>query len=278
MRRLAGMLAALALAGAGCGGGPSAEEVLSETASNLAEIESGKLSLRLLVEGRGGAGEGIFGFELKGPFSLAAPGSLPVARVDYTQIAGPERATVTLVSTGRKAFVVVAGRTYALPLRQLEELRGARGELRAGSGLEELRIDDWIESPKLADGGEVGGAETDRVRARLDVVQAVNDLLELARGLGADTAARIDGESARQLERAVESGSIEVLTGKGDRLLRRLTIDAEFGFGVPQVLRGQLGDLVGARVTFELGVSDPNEPVSVPEPSGVRPYSELPGS
>ena len=64
-------------------------------------------------------------------------------------------------------------------------------------------------------------------------------------------------------------------TGKDDRLLRRLLMEAEIGFDVPRELRRALGDLVGATITFELEVADPNRRVTVEEPASPRPYSDL---
>src|SRR3954447_8557410 len=105
MRR-AWLLPALVLALAGCGGGGASEDakpVLARTASNLARIHSGDLDLRLLVTPS--TGKGRVGFELQGPFELRGGGPLPVARVEYTQIAGTRSAAATLISTGRQAYV-----------------------------------------------------------------------------------------------------------------------------------------------------------------------------
>ena len=262
-RLVAALVVALAVGGCGTPGS-SPEDVLSETAANLGEIESGDLSLEVVVT----SGGQDVGFALDGPFALAKPGGLPVANVEYTQIAGPERATATFVSTGQEAFVVVGGATYELPDEQEDDLRGARG---AGEALDELAIDDWIDEPELSDGGEVGGADTDRIRARLDAVEAANDLLRLASQLGADVGP-LAGKSREQLARAVESGTIEVFTGKDDRLLRRLVIEARLGADVPRELESALGDLAEARFRLEMTIADPNEPVTVDEPANAQPF------
>jgi hypothetical protein len=128
----------------------------------------------------------------------------------------------------------------------------------------------------VTDGAEVGGAPTDRVAADLDVVAAANGLLSLVRQLGRDVPS-IQGKQAEQLEDAVESSSFDVWSGREDRLLRRLLLQAELGFEVPEALRRALGDVVGAKIEFELAISNPNEPVSVAAPPNPRPSSELPG-
>jgi hypothetical protein len=275
VRRLALGVVAAALALSGCAGGEDPQEVLSETAANLGEIKSGTLHLDFRVEPRGAPGAEAFGFTLDGPFSLGGSGALPLAQIDYSQTVGDETATVTLISTGRNAYVRTQGRTYELPPEQADELRSAAGGLRAGAGLGEFAIDEWIEDAELHDGGEVGGAETDHVQAELNVVNAVRDLTALVRELGRDVP-QLGGQDVERLAESVRSSRFEVYTGKEDRLLRRLELEVDFALGVPELLRSALGSLVGARVSFELGVDDPNGPVSVEQPHDVLPASELP--
>lgn len=272
MRRAA-VLVALAVVAAGCGGG-RANDVLSRTADNLGEIRSGDLTLRMVVSPREGT-KGRVGFELRGPFALR-PGGLPVANVEYTQIAGAREATATFISTGSKAYAVVDGQAYELPPEATASLRQAAGDGDDSGGLGDLAIDDWVVDPVVTDGGQVGGDATDRVKAELDVVAAANGLLGLVRQLGRD-APVIDGEEAERLEDAVQASNFEVWSGRDDQLLRRLLIAADLGFDTPESLRRVLGDVVGGKFEFELAISDPNEPVSVTAPANPRPASELPG-
>ena len=273
MRRLLCLLAVVpALAGCsllGGGGGGDAEDALGETADNLAEIRSGTLDLRLLVEPRDGD---EFGFELNGPFELPEEeGALPELDLDYTQIAGGRRATVGLVATGGQAFTVVDGQAYELSDDEADELVTAARSLR---GLARLPIDEWIDEPELTDGGKIRGAETDLVRGDLDLVAAANGLIDLARGFGPPLP-NLAGANADRIREAARETSIEVWTGVDDRLLRRLLLEAELG-EVPGPLGLLLGDLVPANITFELGVTDPNRPVTVEAPRDPRPSSERP--
>ena len=259
MRRAPLVLVLVALLTACAGGGGDPEEVLAETADKLGEIRSGDLDLSLIVRPRGGE---EFGFELRGPFELPKRGRLPRIRVEYTQVANGRRATVTLVSDGREAHAEAAGRRIELTAEQQEELRSAGAALAARGGLGRLPIDAWLEDPELSDGGEVGGAETDKIEGKLDPVATVNGLVGLARGFGRGLR-HVDGASAEQLREATESSRFEVYTGKDDRLLRRLLLEATLGFDVPSDLRRALGEVVGATITFRLGVGNPNEPVNV---------------
>ena len=273
MRRAAALLASAALV-AGCGSSGRANEVLSRTASKLDDIRSGELTLRLVISPREGT-KGRVGFELRGPFALKRNG-LPVAKIVYTQIAGAREGSATFISTGTNAFAEVSGRAYELPPESTDPIRQAAAGIGGSNGLGQFEIDDWVEDPVVTDGGEVGGAPTDHVAADLDVVAAANGLLSLVRQLGRE-APSIQGKEAERLEDAVESSSFDVWSGREDQLLRRLLLKANLGFDVPESLRRVLGEVVGAKIEFELAISNPNEPVSVAPPRNPLPSSELPG-
>ena len=273
MRRALALLV-LAVLAAGCGQGNEAQKVLADTADNLSKVRSGDLTLRLVVSPPEGT-RGRIGFELRGPFALR-PGKLPVAKVAYTQIAGAREGTATFISTGTNAYAEINGKVYELPPESAETVRQAAG-VGGSNGLGSFDIGSWVEDPVLGDGGEVGGTHTDHVSAKLDVVNAANGLLALLRGLGSD-APVIEGAEADRLRDAVESSSFEVWTGRHDRLLRRLVMHASLGLDVPPSLQRVLGEVVGAKIEFELAVSKPNKPVKVPAPANPLPSSELPGS
>lgn len=272
MRRAASLVA-LVLLLAGCGGGGDANQVLSDAASSVGKLRSGNLTLRLVVSPRQGT-KGRVGFELRGPFALRA-GALPVAKIAYTQIAGAHEATATFISTGAKAYAEANGKTYELPSSSAESIRQAAGG-GSGSGFAQLRIDNWVKSPKVSDGGEVGGVSTKRVSGDLDVVAAANGLLDLIRQLGRN-APTIEGDQAKQLDQAVQSSSFDLWAGRDDQVFRRLLLKADLGLEVPESLRRVMGAVVGAKIDFELAVSNPNKPVTVQPPANPLPSSQLPG-
>jgi hypothetical protein len=273
VRRTASLLVVVACV-AGCGGSSRANQVMSDAAANLGRLRSGDLTLRLVLSPREGT-KGRIGFELRGPFALR-PGGLPVAKIAYTQIAGAHKGSATFISTGTKAYAEVNGKAYELPASSTNALRQAAGGSGGSNSFGQLRIDNWVKHPVVADGGQVGGAPTTRVSGDLDVVAAANGLLDLLRQLGR-SAPRIEGDQAKQLENAVKSSSFQLWSGRDDHLLRRLLLKADLGLDTPQSLRRVLGDVVGATIDFELAVSNPNKPVSVPPPTNPLPSSQLPG-
>ena len=135
-------------------------------------------------------------------------------------------------------------------------------------------------NPRLTEAGTLGGGSVDRVSGRLDVANAINDLLELAKQLGTSELAavpRIEGRAETQLDRAVRSSTFEVVTGASDRYLRRLAMVVDFAATAPPSLRPALQDLANVTFRFDLSLANHNRPVTVSEPEGATPYSERTG-
>jgi len=271
------LLAVLAATALGACGGGDAEEVVRETTANLGLIRSGDLTMRVLAAPRGESLERGSGFLLDGPFELSERrGALPVADVEYTQVAGPRRSTLSVVSTGRRAFLRMEGQAYEMPPERERALRGASGPAGPSAQLDRLRIASWVRDPETEPGPSVDGVETDRLRSGVDVVSATNALLE-ASGQAAPGRPAIAGAEAERLTRAVRSARLELVTGAEDRLLRRLRLDLELEAGAPPALLRTLGPLGGASFRLELAVDRVNEPVRVRAPKDALPASALGG-
>jgi hypothetical protein len=269
MRRLVVAIFALALIAAGCGGGDgggaqSALETLAQTSANLGKIRSGDLAMNLLFSAKGG---GRVGFSLEGPFSLRA-GAPPEAQLDYTQIAGQRSATQTFIAAGNKAYVRVRGTTYELPQATAKSISGALGR-QAGLGVVDLS--SWMKNPRLSEGNEVGGADTDHISSDLNVPAAMSAILAIAAQLNGSGSTALSGASAEQVERAVQTATMDVWTGKEDRLLRKVDIAIELSPNTSEKLKR----LLGAGIHFTLAISNPNEEVSIQAPQNAKPY---PGS
>jgi hypothetical protein len=249
-----GRLASAAVLGciavAGCGG-DDASEVAARAGQSLREVSSGRLDVGLDL--RPLAGGAASGFDLSGPFALSDRG-LPRAALRYTERAGGRRASAGIVTDGRKGFACVSGRRVALSGIQLAQLRGVGRVLgepgKQGPG---LRFDRWLSAPTLGDGPRLGGVRTQRVRGELDVVALLNDLL----ALGSAHPAQIEGREAERLEKA-SRGSLELVAGEDDHLLRRLALD--LSLRVPAELR-RLTPVPGGRLSVRMRLDQPNRPV-----------------
>jgi hypothetical protein len=265
----------VAFAVAGCGGGGGgapAGEVLEQTTAKLASIRSAELGLRLVLEPREAASQGRIGFELRGPVELRA-GRLPVARLEYKQIAGRQEAGATFLATGRESFVELGGISYRLPEGETASLARGAGSIRSGAT---LPLGRWLEDPKVEDGGEIDGTVTDHVSARLDAAAALRDIFAAAAAGGAEVP-DLSGAGAGELREAIESSSIEVWSGRDDHLLRRLRLEISFRVEPPRGLRRDLGELVGGRLSFAVDLGRINAPVRVGAPADPRPAAELGG-
>jgi hypothetical protein len=240
----------LALVAAGCGSSGTSS-VVSETGKNVAKIHSGVLDLKLLVTPHDGSAP--FGFELKGPFSLQSR-KPPVTRIVYTQIANGKSAVATLVSNGKRVWVISGGGTNELSAAQ------ARG-LSFSGGFTGMNIGSWIRDARVSN----AGPGIDRVTGKLDVVAAANGLTGVA-ALAGRNVPTIQGNDAKRLEAATTASQVELLTSTGDRLLRRLHVSADLGFNVPSSLSQALGTKVGAKIDFMLAVARPNSHVVVQGP------------
>lgn len=275
-KMLAGVATAIAFAAAGCGPGGAAG-VLDDTASKMGDITSGELHLRLVASAGAEGEQRPVGFQVDGPFSLPdEEGKLPLARLRLTRLRGGEVTPTIFLSTGERAFLEVDGSAYELTPEQVSSLRG--GEPGKG-GLKGLDVGDWAEEPEVTDAGLVDGVAAERVTAGLDVPEAMNDLIEVATRIGVGTETglrRLDGDAAEQLKRAVREARLEVVTGKEDRLLRRLRINVTLA-APGRRLAEALGPLAGTRLTLEVDIIKPNQPVKIDPPERVRSLEELRG-
>ena len=239
----------------GCGG-ESPREVVEATAKNLARVHSANLFLRVGLYPASAPRDGL-AVSLSGPFSLPRGSELPTARITYMRVAGARHSVATLISTPRQAFVTIRGATYRLPDRLTQRLRKARPG-RASVSLGQLHVADWIENPSVQN--TAGNAE--RVTGRLDVVAAVGDVLAAQRRAGRN-GSRLSPSEARRLRESVRSSSVELVTGRGDHLLRRLKASATVD--VPAELRRQFGRL-SLRMIFDMRLRNVNRRVQVRAP------------
>jgi hypothetical protein len=223
----------------------------------------------LVVEPKG-VSDATTGFELSGPFSLAG-GRLPVMRLTYTQIAGARRATATLVSDGRGAWVLTRGRTYRLSSAQAASLTGLSG--RQG-GLKALGIDfdRWIRDPDVRDGPKVDGATTQSVTGEVDVARALADLLAAGRRAGAKIG--FSDAARKSLAGSVKRSHAQVMVGRDDHIPRRLALELEFAFS--EQARQLLSGLRGASVRLSFRIARPNARVHVARPAGAASAPPLP--
>jgi hypothetical protein len=268
MSRAAASLTAVALAFTGCGlfGGP-----LEKTAAKLGDIRSGILEMRVIASTPAGQRTG---FELKGPFAMPEGEELPQANLTYTRFAGTAEDTFGFISTGKAAFIKVGERSYELPEEKVQSMRGS-GSAGSRGPFSGLDLDGWVPDSEVVVSEQ--DSETETVTGDLDVVAAVNDLLGIAREYGGVDRPEIEGEDADLLRRAVKQASLELVTGKEDRILRSLAVSVDFGGDPPEAFKRALEGISGVNFTLELKLAQPNSEVTVKAPANPLPYERLAG-
>jgi hypothetical protein len=244
-----------ALAVGGCGSADPSQQALDATASRLGRIHSGALTMKVAATLLDRPAEPV-GFALSGPFQLAKAGALPVARLDYTRLAGGNRATVQVVANGQTAWIVTGGTSRALRPDQVEQLRApASGSKGPVTG---LHLKSWLKQPHVAD---IGGG-VDRITGQPDAGVALADMLALSAGYGS-ALQTLGKDSIDVLRRSTRNARLEIITGHIDRLLRRLSLEVDFGPAAAGTLARALGQVTGPHLSVELAVDKVNQPVRV---------------
>lgn len=220
----------------------------------------------------------VVGFAVRGPFSFDEAGGLPVAKLEYTHLAGTEALTSTLVSTGEAAFVEMDGVAYELPDDAAAALLLPGDD--GASPVSGLRLASWIADPEEVE-EEQDGATVHRTSGPADLAVVLADLFAASSGFTAEPLAvegDIEDDDAAVLERAVRSSSVEVVSDADDHDLRSLVVDIELGSDLgDEDLGAALERFAGARIHFTLTLTDHGAELDIDPPPDPRPASELPG-
>lgn len=279
-------LAAVSLLGAGliagCGGGGGDEdpqEVLDETFSNDETINSGVLDLSLSVSAEGEEG-GSFDATLSGPFQ-GAENEFP--QLDLTATVSGEGGGQSidfeggLITTADQAFVSYQDTTYEIPQpfydqlkslsEQAQQQTGTKSE-DSGAVLEQLGIDpsEWVSEPENEGDEDVEGTETIHIHADANVPRIIENLQSVSERTGG--ALELDQLTAA--EDAIDDASIDVYSGKDDRILRRL--DLNLGITPPE---DDASGVDSVDLGFSLTLGGVNEEQTIEAPSDAQPFSQL---
>ncbi|MGH2994028.1 MAG: hypothetical protein ACRDL1_10870 [Solirubrobacterales bacterium] len=287
-------LAAVSLLGAGliagCGGGGGGDEdpqeVLDETFSNDEAVNSGVLDLSLAASAEGEEG-GSFDASLSGAFQGEEDeeGEFPQFDLSASLSGEGDGQSIDfeggLIATADAAFVSYQGTTYEVPKQLFDEVKqlseqaqsqaqSEGGEQDAGAIFDQFGIDPstWLTEPENEGDEDVEGTETIHIHADANVPQIVEDIQTASEQTG--TGEQIPPETVEQVEDAVEEASIDVYSGKDDRLLRRL--DLNLAITPPEDSDAGVDSV---DLEFSLTFSDVNEEQTIEAPSDAQPFSQL---
>jgi hypothetical protein len=289
---LLGLVAVLLVAG--CGGGDDAggkatssstdvNELLKDTFSGGKTIKSGKLNLSLRMQAQGGSSgsQAPISVSVSGPFQSQGKGKLPKVDIDATVEGAGQDIQAGVISTGDKGFVSYKGTDYAVTdsifqqFKKGYEQAQAQANKQQGQSLAALGIDPrrWLKNPKNAGEVSVGGDEAIKITGDVDVeklLDDVNSALEKARSLGVqgsqDLPEKLTPEQRKQASDAIKNLTVEIDTGKADRILRRLLVNLDVQDS------GQ-----SATVALDLQFTDVNKDQEIAAPSNTKPLDQLLG-
>jgi hypothetical protein len=287
------LLALLALVlVAGCGGGGDeassstpVDQLLRETFSGNKQVTSGKLSIALNVDAKGGATQGPISARISGPFESQGKGKLPEFALTADLSGGGQNLSAGLTSTGDKGFVRFQGTDYAVTDQIFQQFRKgyeqaqAQGGSNQGRSLASLGIDPqkWLTNAHNAGEAKVGDTDTIRITGGVDVPKLLDDvdmLLQKTRQLGGSAAQNIPQQltekEKQQAAKAVKSLSVEIYTGKDDKILRRMVINLSV-----QAPQGATTAGTAADVRLDVQLTDVNEGQDISAPSNPKPFDQL---
>lgn len=274
MRAPAILLVALGLIVASCGGND--DGLGDQDANSLLErgfstnVDSGEIRMEIEVEVDGVEGaEGPFRLELSGPFRSRGPTEMPDVDVQLSASGQGASFEGRVVLLPRNAWIEYGGETYEvgheLWSRAQESLNRDGGRETFG----QANVDplDWINDAQTGDAVEVSGTKSTKVSGELDVAAMLRDFNSLS-----PDAAAIPRRTLDQIDDSIDAVEFAAWIGDDD-IWRR--ISSETSFTVPEEQRQGAGGIEGGRVSLDMTLAAPNEPVSIEDLGGGRPISEL---
>jgi len=285
-------LAAVAVLGAGvvsgCGGNGGDEDpqqVLDETFSNDETVNSGVLDVSLSASAEGEEG-GSIDASLSGPFQGDEQEEGEFPQFDLTVDASGEGEGQEfdfeggLIATSDEAFVSYQDNTYEVPSAFFNQIKEASeqaqrqaqqegGDEDAGAVFEQLGIDPsgWLTNLENEGDEDVEGTETIRIHGDADVQAILDDLQSASERAGGEA---IDADEVAEVEESVDEASIDVYSGKDDRILRRL--DLNLALTPPEDSDATVDNV---DIEFSLTLSDVNAEQTIEAPSDAQPFSGL---
>ncbi|MBV8955468.1 MAG: hypothetical protein JO179_15125, partial [Solirubrobacterales bacterium] len=191
--------------------------------------------------------------------------------------------------TGKSGYVSFAGASYQLPAATFQRLESSFSQITASSGsggssgsLSQLGIDPmrWLVNPAVVGDESVAGAQTTHIRAGVNVSALLADLntvLRKAGSIAGTGAGKLPGQisptTRQKIAGEVKSPSVDVWTGRDDKMLRKLSVSLTLP------VSGQVATLIGgaasARIAMNLQYDNLNQPQTITAPTTTRPISEL---
>ena len=282
------VVAALGLAACGSssssGSSGDAQTLLKQTFASGKPVKSGVLGISLTLKPSGSSTFTTpISFSISGPFQSRGTGQLPQSNFTISVAALGRKGQLGIVSTGTAGYVTLNGAAYQLPAADFQRLESGfssvGGSNQGGGGLSALGINPqhWLTNASIVGSDNINGTDTTHIRAGVNVAALLEDLNTLlskaSSTAGTKLPSSIPQATQQKIAAAIKNATVDVWTGKSDKVLRKLSLN----LNVP--VTGRLstvgGGMTSAGIGFTLQYSDVNQPQTVSAPSNVHPYTEF---
>jgi hypothetical protein len=286
------LMASLALALTACGGGDKASSstdvntLLKDTFKGDKTIKSGKLNLALNVDAKNVQGaNGPITVRVSGPFQSQGKQQLPKFKINFAFAGAGQSITAGLTSTGEKAFVNYKGTEYVVSDQLFKQFKASFEQAQKQQGskktqsLASLGLDprQWLTNAKNAGDAKVGNDDTIKITGGIDInklLDDVNQALTKVRSTGVQGSQSLPSQltpaQRKQVTDAVKHPTVEIYTGKDDKILRRLVL--ALGIVPP---KGSTTSNGSADIKLDVSISDLNKDQSVSAPANAKPFDQL---
>ncbi|MEY2442989.1 MAG: hypothetical protein QOJ46_2415 [bacterium] len=254
---------------------PGAASTLAQTFDATSSLHNARLTASFLLEPEGMVAlGGPISFRGSGPVAAGAKGELPRFDLAVTGSLARHALRARAISTGKRGFLEIGGRSYKLDKDVLGLLRSVLGAGAArGGAIATLGLNPqaWVKDPQTAGHETIGGVDTNRTSGTIDVGALLADVSRLLAGGGLD--GLLTPQLRKQIEGAVTATKVDVWSGAQDKILRQLAVVVDFAFKKgTSPLAGLDGGKLTLRVLLDRVNATTVDPVA---PKHARPLSEL---
>jgi hypothetical protein len=281
MRRVAFLLLFCLLGLSACGSSDdSVDTLLSKTFGSSKGVKSGRVNAQIDANVLGVKGLQGLRLRLNGPFKSNGKGNLPSFDFTLGISSSGQSTTAGGVSTGDKGWLRFNGQTYTVPDAIFKRFRdgylaAAKKSANQRNGtpsLAGLGVNPraWLRNAHKVGEEDVAGTKTIHIAAGLDVGKLLDDVNRLISRAGSaaktQQVQKLSDTQRRQIEQAVRSATVDVFTGKDDKLLRRLDV---------RVGLQRSGRVKGGQLRFQLELDAVNQSQEIKAPASAKPLSDL---
>jgi hypothetical protein len=250
--------------------------LLRDTFRNLDQVGSANVSAKLAVDGAGESANA----SLSGPFQSQGKGKLPKVQLAAKLDGGGQSFTAGVTWLGDKGYVNLQGVDYEVSGLVAKQFAAgyeeAAKQQKNGSDtalLLGVDFSKWLKNGRNEGDAKVGDTDTIKLTGEADVAQVIADVQRIAQKAGSlnipgtqDVPTKLTPQQEQEIVAAVKKFAIEVYTGKEDRILRKLVVNADLQDPASKQT---------SHVVFDLTLNGVGEDQDFTAPKNAKPFSEL---